>query len=329
MTDYDVYCGLDVGKGDHHAVALNKAGKRLHDGPLPNDEQRLRALFEKLSRHGRVLAVVDQPNTIGALPVTVARACGVEAARTLPHTLRRVDIDDEALAELGVLVGFDDDLAQESTRLVNRIRGLLTHIHPALERAIGPKTTTNAVLELLSRHGGPAGLRKAGQRKLTATAIKYAPRVGAKLVDAIMTALDEQTVVVPGTAAAADHGSTDETRRTLPIAETEQGLLHTDQIRAHPHLWVPIAGQNRANVHHEAVGEPGIATPTRPRYRIRRRQHGTCLTLVFQPAPHVVIVGSPRRRLLTKVIGTPPSYRILLPVHPSQQTQQGQQGQQQ
>jgi transposase len=234
LTDYDVYCGLDVGKGDHHAVALNKAGKRLHDGPLPNDEQRLRALFEKLSRHGRVLAVVDQPNTIGALPVTVARACGVEvaylpglamrriadlhpgtaktdardafviadAARTLPHTLRRVDIDDEALAELGVLVGFDDDLAQESTRLVNRIRGLLTHIHPALQRAIGPKTTTNAVLELLSRHGGPAGLRKAGQRKLTATAIKYAPRVGAKLVDAIMTALDEQTVVVPGTAAA-------------------------------------------------------------------------------------------------------------------------------
>jgi transposase len=125
-----------------------------------------------------------------------------DAARTLPHTLRRVDIDDEALAELGVLVGFDDDLAQESTRLVNRIRGLLTHIHPALQRAIGPKTTTNAVLELLSRHGGPAGLRKAGQRKLTATAIKYAPRVGAKLVDAIMTALDEQTVVVPGTAAA-------------------------------------------------------------------------------------------------------------------------------
>ena len=33
MSDFDVYCGLDVGKGDHHAVALDKAGKRLHDAP--------------------------------------------------------------------------------------------------------------------------------------------------------------------------------------------------------------------------------------------------------------------------------------------------------
>ncbi len=34
-----------------------------------------------------------------------------DAARTLPHTLRRVDTGDEALAELEVLVGYDDDLA--------------------------------------------------------------------------------------------------------------------------------------------------------------------------------------------------------------------------
>ena len=34
-----------------------------------------------------------------------------DAARTMPHTLRRVDVRDEALAELGVLVDFDDDLA--------------------------------------------------------------------------------------------------------------------------------------------------------------------------------------------------------------------------
>jgi hypothetical protein len=111
-------------------------------------------------------------------------------------------VGDERWAELEVLVGYDDDLAQESTRLINRIRGPLTHIHPALERAIGPKLDTKAALELLSRRGVPAGLRKAGRRKLTATAVANAPRVGAQLVDAIMAALDEQTVVVPGTAAA-------------------------------------------------------------------------------------------------------------------------------
>jgi hypothetical protein len=38
-----------------------------------------------------------------------------DAARTLPHTLRRVDAGDEAFAELEVLIGYHDDLATEST----------------------------------------------------------------------------------------------------------------------------------------------------------------------------------------------------------------------
>ncbi|GAA2682368.1 Transposase [Actinosynnema pretiosum] len=83
-----------------------------------------------------------------------------DAARGLPHTLRPVDVSDEALAELDVLVGFDDDLAGEATRIANRIRGLLTGVHPALERAIGPRIAHPAVLELLSRCGGPTGIAK-------------------------------------------------------------------------------------------------------------------------------------------------------------------------
>ncbi|WP_345478795.1 IS110 family transposase, partial [Actinoplanes auranticolor] len=125
-----------------------------------------------------------------------------DAARTLPHTLRRVDAGDETLAELEVLVGYDDDLAGEATRVANRIRGLLTQIHPALERVLGPKVQHKAVLELLSRCGGPVGLRKAGRRKLVSIATKNAPRMGERLVEQVMTALDEQTVTVPGTAAA-------------------------------------------------------------------------------------------------------------------------------
>ncbi|AXH89348.1 IS110 family transposase [Micromonospora aurantiaca] len=231
---YGVYLGLDVGKEGHHAVGLAPDGKRLHDAALPNAEARLRQLFDKLARHGRVLVVVDQPASIGALPVAVARACGhqvaylpglamrriadlhpgtaktdardayviADAARTLPHTLRRVDVGDEALAELEVLVGFDDDLAGEATRVSNRIRGLLTQIHPALERVLGPRVHHKAVLELLSRCGGPVGLRKAGRRKLLSIAAVHAPRMGERLVEQIMTALDEQTVTVPGTQAA-------------------------------------------------------------------------------------------------------------------------------
>ena len=233
-SSFGVFLGLDVGKDAHHAVGLDPDGKRLHDGPLPNSEPKLRALFDKLARHGTLLVVVDQPATIGALPVAVARATGhqvaylpglamrriadlypgraktdardafiiADAARSLPHTLRPVDVGDDALAELDVLVGFDDDLAGEATRLSNRIRGLLTGIHPALERAIGPRIAHPAVLEILSRCGGPTGIAKAGRRKLTAIAKVHAPRMGDRLVDTIMTALDEQTVIVPGTTAA-------------------------------------------------------------------------------------------------------------------------------
>jgi transposase len=232
--DYQVFLGLDVGKDGHHAVALDPGGKRLHDAALVNTEARLRQVFDKLARHGRILVVVDQPASIGALPVAVARACGhqvaylpglamrriadlhpgsaktdardayviADAARTLPHTLRRVDVGDETLAELEVLVGFDDDLAGEATRISNRIRGLLTQIHPALERVLGPRVQHKAVLELLSRCGGPAGLRKAGRSKLLEIASKNAPRMGERLVGQVMAALDEQTVTVPGTTAA-------------------------------------------------------------------------------------------------------------------------------
>lgn len=234
QPQYGVYLGLDVGKDGHHAVALAPDGRRLHDGALPNTEGRLRELFGKLARHGTVLVVVDQPASIGALPVAVARACGHEvaylpglamrriadlhpgaaktdardafviadAARTLPHTLRQVDIGDAALAELQVLVGYDDDLAGEATRISNRIRGLLTQIHPALERVLGPKITHPAVLELLSRCGGPAGLRQAGRRKLLEITKPRAPRLAQRLIAQVLAALDEQNVVVAGTAAA-------------------------------------------------------------------------------------------------------------------------------
>ena len=231
---FSVWCGLDVGKQDHHACALDPAGKRLFDAPLPQDQHRLEELFAKLQAHGRVLVIVDQPNTIGALPIAVARSMGIQvaylpglamrriadlhpgtaktdardayviadAARTLPHTLRRVDAGEETLAELKVLVGFDDDLAGEATRLSNRIRGLLTQVHPALERVLGPKLATKQVLALIKAHGGPQGMAKAGKARLLRTATKANPRRAGELVDSIVKALGEQTVTVPGTAAA-------------------------------------------------------------------------------------------------------------------------------
>jgi len=101
-----------------------------------------------------------------------------------------------------VLVGFDDDLAGEATRLSNRIRGLLTQVHPALERVLGPRVSQKATLALLTQYGGPTGLRKAGRARLLQAARKANPRGADTLIEAIVAALAEQTVTVPGTAAA-------------------------------------------------------------------------------------------------------------------------------
>ena len=230
----DVFLGLDVGKTGHHAVALNRAGKKLYDKALPQDETKIRDVLTKLAGHGKVLVVVDQPATIGALPVAVAQATGAavgylpglamrriadlhpgqaktdardaaiiaEAARSMPHTLRSVKLDDETLAELGVLCGFDDDLAGQITATSNRIRGLLTQIHPALERALGPHLDHPAVADLLTRYPTPAALKTAGRGHVRARLKKHAPRAAERLTEAIFTALDQQTVVVVGTGAA-------------------------------------------------------------------------------------------------------------------------------
>lgn len=143
----DVFVGVDVGKGEHHAVALTRAGKVVLDKALPNDEAKMRSVLQKLKTYGTVLVVVDQPATIGALPIAVAQAEEVlvgylpglamrriadlhageaktdardaaiiaQAARTLPHALRSIQLADESVAELSMLCGFDDDILQQMT----------------------------------------------------------------------------------------------------------------------------------------------------------------------------------------------------------------------
>lgn len=231
----DVDVDVDVGKGRHHAVALRRNGKRLYNKALPNDEVKLRALIAELKTHRRLLFVVDQPSTIGALPVAVARAEGVlvaylpglamrriadlhageaktdardaaiiaEAARSMPHTLRSLRLADEQLAELTMLRGFDDDLAAQLTQTSNRIRGLLTQIHPALERVLGPRLDHPAVLDLLERYPSPSALAAANEKTLANRLTKLAPRMGKNWAAEIVQALNEQAGIVPGTQAAA------------------------------------------------------------------------------------------------------------------------------
>lgn len=145
-----VFIGVDVGKDPHHAVAVNRSGKRLFDKALSNDENKLRSLISDLKQHGQILLVVDQPATIDALPVAVTRSEGVLVGY-LPGLAMR---------------GFDDDLAAQTTQASNRIRGLLIQIPPALERVLDPRLDHPAVLDLLQRYPSPEKLASLSEKKL-------------------------------------------------------------------------------------------------------------------------------------------------------------------
>jgi transposase len=228
-----VYCGVDVGKSEHHACALDPAGRRLHDRPLPNGQAALAAVLTGLAVHGKVLVVIDQPASIGALTIAVARSLGIDvgylpglairritdpypgegktdardafvitdAARTMPHTLHRVGTDDETLAELTVLTGYDDDPAAQATRLSNRLHDALLHGHPALERLLAKQLARPGVPELLTAAPTPVALRDLGADGMTELLRPRSPQLAKTLPAKILTALDAQTPVVPGTAA--------------------------------------------------------------------------------------------------------------------------------
>lgn len=136
-TRFAVVIGLDVGKSGHHVCALDLDVEKLFDKPLPQDEAKLRDLFTGLQDRGEVLMVVDQPNTIGAL-----------------DRGRQVDRNSEVLSTLKVLAGFDEDLAHETTRALNRIRSLLTQIHPALECVFTGSTLSTALVLVIPRIAG-------------------------------------------------------------------------------------------------------------------------------------------------------------------------------
>ena len=126
-----------------------------------------------------------------------------------------------------MLAGYDDDLAAQSTRLTNRLREAILHIHPALERLLGKHFDRPGVLELLAAAPTPTALRELGADGMTTVMRARSPRLAKTLPAKILAALDAQTVHVPGTtefgrviagtAATARHPArTRQTRRRTP-----------------------------------------------------------------------------------------------------------------
>lgn len=107
------------------------------------------------------------------------------------------DADEGALAEFGAPGGFDDVRAHQGIRLAKPDPAYSSRSHPAPERVLGRKVQTTAVLELLSRFGGPAELAEAGKREATAVARKERTRAGQPIAHASRTDLAERPASCP------------------------------------------------------------------------------------------------------------------------------------
>ncbi len=120
----------------------------------------------------------------------------------MPHTLRSLQVSDEDEVTLGMLTGFDLDLARQITQTSNRARGLFTQIHPSLERVLGPWLDHDAVLDVLAAWPTPAALKHAGKARIDAKLKKHGARRHTAWAGTNIDTLDEQTVIVVGTDAA-------------------------------------------------------------------------------------------------------------------------------
>jgi transposase len=164
-----VWAGVDAGKTHHHCVVIDADGKRLLSRRVANDEPELLVLLADVAALGeRVTWAVDLPDGGAALLIgmlighgqallyipgrAVNRAAGGyrgegktdarDAAIIADQARMRRDLNplrpgDEITVELKILTARRADLAADRTRVINRLRGLLTGIFPALDRAPG------------------------------------------------------------------------------------------------------------------------------------------------------------------------------------------------
>lgn len=127
-----------------------------------------------------------------------------DLARAFPEQLRWVNPDDDELvAELAVLGGYDQDLRADINRLVNRLRDALASIHPPLEAVVGAKLASKAGIRvLLTKYPTPEQIRTAGRARIEKLLGKHhQTRTAALLTTKIFDALDQQTLVLAGTTA--------------------------------------------------------------------------------------------------------------------------------
>jgi len=166
-------------------AALDRLAGALAFGIPPRRGSRREA--DPTGRHTDLRRTLRLSLRTGGQPITLARS-----------------LDDDAHAELRLLVGHRSHLVKDQTAVIARLRELLAGIHPGLERVVDP--TNPSGLLLLTRYVTPAEIRTAGAARITA----WMHRRGVKnptarhLATAAHTAAAAQRVALPGEDRTAD-----------------------------------------------------------------------------------------------------------------------------
>ncbi|MGI5134378.1 IS110 family transposase [Streptomyces sp. CA-106110] len=226
--------GFDIAKEFHWLAAINDRGQPLLNHRVDNDPESIEQAITELrtiqTDHDGLTIGLDLMGGIAGLLTAMLLAAGlrcvhlpglaVNRARRgtrggenksdprdakviaeqvmLRDDLRIIDLPEEATVELRLLVSHRTVVARETTARINRLRDLLTSIHPGLERVVDP--TQKSSLVLLSRYVTPAEVRRAGITRIA----DHLRRHGAhrptadKLAEAAVTAARAQHTAVVG-----------------------------------------------------------------------------------------------------------------------------------
>ncbi len=222
-----VWAGIDAGKEAHWAHVLDASGTRILSRRVENDEADLSGLIDEvLAMSEEAIWAVDQPGGGAALllallwernqRVLYLPGLAVDRARDAYPGESKTDardahlIADQArmrsnlaelipgeddLAELQLLLARRRDLVADRTRSINRLRGVLLSLFPALERALD--LNAKGALILVRHYQTPGAIRRVGLSRLAAFLNNRSVKGADALARKALAAAKAQSVSLP------------------------------------------------------------------------------------------------------------------------------------